>query len=440
MAEQQNDLPEQSPSSHWILRVIIVAFVVVAFLGNTMSHGVPRYRAVATIRVSQSMDSDVLDSEYLSDLPDYYLRKINTLVQSISNMKLMRQVIVDQDLLNNEDFAGRNASPGSLEIMAHYLKSRVTASLRPETELFDVRVDNRDPTLARNLVNWIAHGFITQQSNRRLNSNRYASEVLTNEAARLKIKLRNAEVALIDFRRNSNLVISMEERQAMLITKIASISEAKAGLDRNLIRLENDLNLVKSFGPDPSRAELEQVPSIWNSEEVQRYRKMLPEIEMKIDSLSFRHGETHPELEVERGMLERVELRIVEAMKTEAGRLEPEFRRLELEKDGLRQQLALVESESLRLAESAIEYNVLEREVEGALALYSSVLDRINAIDATSDHMDQVITVVEPAAGASDISPVRSSQLWRSGLMGLAVGLAGVFLFEQLKSSLKRKN
>jgi len=263
MADHPSDSTKQTQLSPRTIRILIVALVVVGCLAKEKSRNiVETYRGTTTIQVLQRMDGSFFGPNGQPSVPDYYQRKLNTIAATLANMDLMKQVIKDHDLLNNETFAGRDASSEDLGMLARRLVNRTTATLREDTELIDVSFRSVDRELARNLVNWIALGFVKQHSNQRLNMNRKANELLTNEAERLKVLLRNAEVALIDFRRTSKLVVSLEERQSIVASRVASLNQSKDSLDLEVARLEADLALVKTFGDEPSASQFEHVPSI----------------------------------------------------------------------------------------------------------------------------------------------------------------------------------
>jgi len=238
MADQSNDSRKQTQPSPRTIRVVVVVLVVLGFIWNGKHPVVPMYRGTATIQVSQRMNGNLLGTGDQNSDSDYYLRKLKTIVASLVNTDLMNQVITDHDLLNNEAFAGRDADSASLSVLARKLVRKTRARLRDGTELIDVSIVDVDLELARNLVNWVSVGFIKQHATRSLNRNHHANEVLTNEAQRLKIKLRNAEVALIDFRRTSKLFVSLEERQSMVGSRVASLSQSQAIFDRDLARLK----------------------------------------------------------------------------------------------------------------------------------------------------------------------------------------------------------
>jgi uncharacterized protein involved in exopolysaccharide biosynthesis len=439
MVDQPENFPKKIQIFPMIIRVVVVLLVVLGFIWNERRQVDPVYRATATIQVLQRMDANIIDlSDWNSD-SDYRLRMLNTVVATLPNTDLMKQVIADRNLLNNETFVGGDISPASMNILARRLVSQTMASLREGTELIDVSVSSVDRDLAKNLANWVSQGSVKQHLMRRLNMNRIATGVLTNEAERLKNKLREAEVAFIDFWRRSNLFVPLEERQSIVESRIASLSQSQGILDRNLTRLETDLSLVESFGDEPSASQLKQVQNIWNSEKVRRYREMLLKEEMKREGLDLRQKESHPVVTAEKRTLEWEGDRLFESMKLQASRLEAEYQRLRIEREVVVKQLVESKREALTLSENAVEYHVLERQVEGLKTLGSSVQDRIKEINIAEGLMEDVITIIEPASGARMASP-GSFRFWGSGLTGLVLALAGVYFFDSFPFRVKWKS
>jgi polysaccharide biosynthesis transport protein len=433
MVDDQKSAPDRRKKSRMVFRCRIVLFVVLMFVGYEFRRDFPTlYQGQATIQMAQSMETfspDIESVGYGGDSAPHSLM-LNFLAESLESRRLMMRVIADHDLLNNESFAGRDATVASFEQLSWDLRGRVKARIRPDTELIDVSVTHWDPGLARDLANWVAEGFVEQSMDRRLNTNRIATGALTNEFERLKIKLRQAEVALLDFRRTSGLILSLEERHSILVTRIRFVRAELDRVGRSLARVEDNRALVASFGAEPSVAQWEQLPELWDSEVVQVYRKMLPKIEMKMELLTLEHGNSHPEVEIEREMLTRVEDRIADAMRRISNRFPAEVNRLKLLRSRLQEQLVAVEEESLRLAEDAVEYNVLAREVEATKTLCTSVIDRIKEIDLTIGLKDSVVILVERAYAARDISPRRN--LLVSALTGLVLALVGLFSFDRI--------
>jgi succinoglycan biosynthesis transport protein ExoP len=418
---------------------IILVAVALSMLISWKKAGeeIPNYQARAVIQVDYQQTSLLSEIEQVDtqDFGDYDV--LNTIVATIANTDLMRQVITDHDLLNNKAYAGENAGSASLEELARKLKGKVTAHLREDTRLIDLTLVDNNREKAQELVNWIASGYIKQHTNRRLDINRIANRALANEAEGMKLRLRNAEVALIDFRRTSKLYVSLKERQNFVITRIGSLNKDLNVIKGNMSKLQNDLLLIKGFGTDATPAMLRQVPSIIESTAVKsKYAAYILE-KANTDKLSRKYKSLHPQLKTANRNLLDAETAFNTVITEAPLILDGQYRRLKVQRDGLQEQVTEAEKQSLTLSESAVEYNVLEREVEGVKNLYMAVLNRIKEIDLTAGLQDEVITVIESASDARDINGGGESAILMGAMFGLALGVGIIYLLHMMDTTLK---
>ena len=418
--------------------IILVAVVLSTFISwSKAKKVVPSYSATATIQVDYQQNSLLSEIEQVDtqDFGDYDV--LNTIVATIANTDLMKQVITDHDLLNNETFAGPDAGSASLEDLASSLVGKTRANLREETRLIDLSISDDDRQMARNLINWIADGYIKQHANRRLNTNRYANGVLTNEAERLKIKLRNAEVALIDFRRTSRLIVSLEDKQSTVNSRIANLNGQLDTVDGDISKFENDLAQIRQFGTNADPSELSQVAKIIEARAVkEKYDEYILE-KTEFDKISKKYGSLHPTHKTATRKLQEAQDAFESVIREAPAILIRDYERLKLERAGLMEQVTAAELESLKLAEDAVEYNVLEREVEGTKVLFTSVLDRIKEIDLTSGLQDEVITVIERATSAANTNAGGQSAVLMGVIFGLGLGVGIIYLLHMMDTSLK---
>ena len=416
--------------------ILLTTVISTAIAWNDAQDIQPRYRASATIQVDYEQASVVdIQAVDTQDLSEYDV--LNTIVETVSNLELMRQVIRDHDLLNNETFAGKNAGSASLDRLARSLKGLVSCSLREETRLIDLSVTHRDRDLAQDLVNYIAKGYVKQHANRALSINKQANQRLNNEAEQLKSKLRSAESALIDFRRNSNMVVKLEERQGLIEARIEQLNQSLDQLDEELSRLTTDIGMIDAFGPEPSTLQLRQVPSIAESEVItDHYEKLLAQRAV-VSALQHRYGEKHPKRYSQEQALAQMEQAFKDVVEEMPVILKATYERQSLQRANIMQRVSKAEAESLNLSYSAVEYNVLQREVTTTTDLYRGIVERIKEIDVTTGLQDQVISVVEESDRAYNVAKDGTSTILLGFCFGIAIGMGIVYVLHLLDSSLK---
>lgn len=433
MSDQEDSSPTGKGSVKRGSRILFV--VVLGVLGvvfETQRPNPPHYRAQATILVdSQAFDHRWIPSvEGLSSEATFDL---NTLVDTIPNTKLMRQVIKNHDLLNRPTFAGENASSASLDILARRLAARTSARTREGTRLIEISITDRDRNLAVDLVNWIAAGVIKQHAHRGLAGNQVALSVLTNEAKRLKVTLRNAEEALIEFRKVSKLVLPIEQRQALLEETVADLYRQRARLAVPMRQLENDLRLIHDWGDSATQDQLRSLPSISNLKVVDRLRTLIAERE---EDLLLVGGDLEKLQANYKDVSRELESRFNRALRDAPFLLEAELSKLQSEHATIQSEIRSAEAEAIDLSIHGVEYGVLADDVEATKSLYTSVRHRIREIELAAGWAREVISIVQEAESAIHVS--RPSAPLKGALIGCLLGIACVFVFDSLRPILAR--
>ena len=413
-----------------ILFVVVLGVLGVVF--ETQRPNPPHYRAQATILVdSQAFDHRWIPS--VEGLSSEASLDLSTLVDTIPNTKLMRQVIKNHDLLNRPAFAGENASSASLDILARRLAARTSARTREGTRLIEISITDRDRNLAVDLVNWIAAGVIKQHAHRGLAGNQVALSVLTNEAKRLKLTLRNAEEALIEFRKTSKLVLPLEQKQALLEKTVADLYRQRAQLAVPMRQLERDLRRIHDWGDLATEDQLRSMPSLSYLKDVERLRTLLDEHEEDL----LLAGEDLEKLPADYKDVSRaLKGRFNRALKDAPFQLEAELSRLQSEHTSIQSAIMNAEDEILDLSVHGVEYDVLADDVEATKSLYTSVRQRIREIELAAGWAREVISIVQEAESAIHVSRPSAPLKW--ALIGCLLGIACVFVFNSLRPVVAR--
>lgn len=418
--------------------IVIVTAAVAGFISWHKAEQIePFYQAKATVQVDYQQRAVLTDIEQLdsTDFSDYDV--LNTIVATMVNTDLMRQVIRDNDLINVEEFAGKDADSASLDTLAKRLKGATSARLRDETRLIDITVKHGNAKLAVKLVNWIAKGYIDQHRNRRLEGNRATLDALNAEADQLKLNLQAAEKALIDFRVDSKLVVSLQDRMRLLETEISTRSKTLSDFNATITELDNDVKLIKSYGEKPTHEQLRNVPGISNDRLIQEKYAELTSQEGVIKGFLERYKPKHPKVVEEQRKYDVMLAAFNRALEEAPHIIEAKLAQAQVRAKSMAAQLSKTEEESLALAEHAVEYNVLQRDIQSQQDVYDQVMARIKEIDLTSGMSDEVISIIESATGASNIAASGEQTVSLGIIFGIAIGLGIIYLLHTLDTSIK---
>ena len=419
---------------------VILAAGVLGF-GMNYSEPVARYRATTTLKVEfkpEMFSFGGSQENYLSN--DFRVASLNTIVETISNTELMRNVIMDRDLLNRAEFVGRQFVPEgdiyvSIDRYARMLASSVTASLREGTHLIDISVSHSNPGLARDLVNWVAEGLIKQEGERIRSNTGLAMAVLSEEADRLKQKLMNADAALNDFRKTLNLTLPPEQQEAFLRNNLSQLQQTVVPVRLKIIKVSDDLSLIEDFGERVTVEQLAGILSVQDLDSVKRSREL---IQSHMESRGLLSRAKRLSLEADDEVLAHLETLYQKAILDAPASIELELRRLQAYEQSVGDLIEETNKELLELSQVAVEYDLLKNDVETTKSLRESVRQTIREFDLSSGLKKEVLSVVQESEGARDITPLPYRKGIVGALFGILSGVAIVLLFERF-NLLKRE-
>ena len=419
-------------SKLWLL---VLCVLVALLLGGAYILRSPRiYAATTTVQVEQAQ-ANVLKIEQVTSEDLGSAEVLKTIERNLSSGVLLQEVI--RSLKLTPEQLGLPARPDGYadNELLRQLERSVSAKLVRGTRLLTVTVQNRDPQIAQQISIEIVKQYSRRTFQERLGVSQEANRFLVEEAARLKQKLEQSELALQSYK-EKNQAVSLQETQNITVEKLkelnAKVTEAKSAR----LKVESDYAQVQRIGFDRP-AELLAIPSVAESKDVIEQRNKVAAQEALIANLSQRYGPLHPryiqtqsEMNELRAGLDRIVVRAAESLGTAyaaAKQTEAKF------EEALKEQ----EQKALELNKLAIPYNVLAREVDSDRALYEAVLTRLKETDVTKGLGQDTIRIAEPARVPDrPIKPSVSFALGTALLGGLLLGMGAIFGSSALDRSL----
>ena len=381
---------------------------------------IEQYSATATLQIDPR---ELFDSDELGESQNDRSTRLKTFVDSIATTHFMRNVILKNGLVDQESFAGPNAGIHSVDRLARGLSRRVEASLREGTYLLDIRLEYSDRDMALDLVNWVSEELVANSAERGERRSQHVLEVVKKQAEASKRDLKQADSALIEFRKRSNLVVPAEQRRSLLTARLEESHADLARLIRMNAKLSSDLELIKSFGDVPTLDQLLSVPSIYLLEEVVIARQGLKEYELE---KVFQGDELKGTLE----SYQRLATHLNRVVRDAPFELETEWSRLKHQERSLQSIIQSWELEFLNFSSKVNECRVLERLAEDALEMHLSLLRKIRNIESGMGLTSEGVWIVEKATWSSNIS----ASSWTYGfpriIYGLLCGFAVILLYD----------
>ena len=402
-----------------ILFVILGACAAIAYL--IWAPKIYASRAVIEIELETQRITNMPDI----DPEDFRLPEVlKTVEQALLSDTLLLQVVKANGLDKDPSFAPPKTDGSAYldgELVARF-KAKVSAAVRRGTRLIDVTVEDRDPKRAQQLAQSVIKEFVNQRFEGKLGVSEASNDYLREEAARLKVKLQNAEQAVQKYREDHNAV-SLEDKQNIIVEKLKDLNQKVTETKNERLKLEADVATIKQ-GKVKTPEEMLMLPSVAALPVVSNLRQELADKQSKFKAESQTRGLQQA---LDRTLLNagNMVIKSYEAVKTTEAKLNA----------ALREQ----EQAALELNRIAIPYNALVREVETDRALYESLLTRMKLGSVAKGVWENNIRVIEfPFVSNKPVKPSKLKILALALLGGFVVGcglvLCGIMTDSSMRS------
>ena len=309
-----------------------------------------------------------------------------------------------------------------------------------ETRLIDISYRHTDPRLAAKIVNTIADTFVNQNLEKKTETSNTTGSYLEKRIAELQSNIRSKEEELINYGK-SHQILSLDTNQNTVVERLS-------GLNKQLLIAENERKLAEatyraSLQPgaaealseggvtDPSATKLTTAAELKRVELRQRRSELLVE-----------NTEKWPAVREVDKQIADLQKQVNDSRARAAGvvttNLATRYRQALANEESLHKAYDQQRAETLTQNEAAVNYRIIQQEIETYKSLLDGLLQRTKENDVVMAGTPNNIKVVDHAiAQKKPVSPRRTLVVGLSILLslGCAVGLA--FLIEYLDDSVR---
>src|SRR5262245_24227219 len=313
--------------------------------------------------------------------------------------------------------------------------SNLTVTPIRNSRLVDVKYRLPDPQLAASIANGVAKNYIEQDLEFKFVSSKEASDWLGDRLAEQRKQVEGAEVALQRYR-EQNDHISLHDRENIVVQKLADLNAAvtQAKTDRlQKLALYNQLQALQK-----DKTGLDTFPTILSNNYIQQVKSELAQLQTQHRQLSERLGEKHPEIVKVRSAIELAQAKLDGEIGKVVQSVRNEYQTALAKENSLIAALNQQKGEAMNMNRKAIDYGVLERDVQSTKQVYESLLQRAKETGVSAELKTSNIRVVDQAERPRQpVSPRKALNLSVALLGGalLAFGLA--FFFECVDNRIK---
>jgi polysaccharide biosynthesis transport protein len=390
-----------------ILKAALVGGVTLALLALFVLP--KRYESTAVVLVDFEVNNPISGREFPSQLAASYLSTQQAIIES---GKVMLPVVDRLGWATDERRTrGYREQPGGVRewLAWKVLAPSLTVKTYKDTRLIDITAQDRDPQVAAQVANTVAHVFIESQTQSSGADAKARAQEYTTQLEGLRNKLTEAQKKLADFRSQTGL---------LEFDPVGGVdSERLAALNSVLTAQEAESRAIQARAATARRDGVDA--GTLDSGLVQALKSRVLELEGRFAELSRELGPRHPDyiavqrqLEDARAALARETsqyARVLQGSASSAGHSEAALRR---EVDEQRKRL-------LAIREQQDQASLLVRDVEAAKKVYDDALSLYDRAVAPSQSQFSNSSLVSEAAPALHAS---RPKVLASALLGLVGG------------------
>src|SRR5688500_9498044 len=298
-----------------------------------------------------------------------------------------------------------------------------------ETRLIDVNFTHTDPQVAAKVVNAIAETYVFSNLEKKTETNTSTGDFLQKRVAELQQQIRTDEERLVNYARN-NQIISLDASQNTVVARLA-------GLSTQLLEAENERKSAEAAysaarAPGAASALVDA-----DEKRIAEAETTLAELRQKRAQLLVDATEEAPEVkEVTQQILElENQVKDLSARKstTLLTNLETRYRQTLAREDALRKSFDKQRSETLTQNEAAINYRIIQQEIETNKSLLANLLQRSKENDVVMAGKPNNISIIDYAiAPDSPIGPNRMRTVFIALFLSVGLGIGFALFLEYL--------
>lgn len=304
-----------------------------------------------------------------------------------------------------------------------------TRGLYKETRLIDISFTHTDPEVASKVVNAIAETYVYNNLEKKSETNTTTGDFLEKRIAELQQQTHTDEERLANYGKNHQ-IISLDANQNTVVERLAALNKQLVEAENDRILAESQYNAAKAPGKASALAEVD-------AKQANEIETKLADLRQKRALLLVDATEEAPEvkeLDPQIAELDR-QLKDLRSHKstTLLTNLETQYRQTLEREQELRKSFEKQRGETLSQNEAAINYRIIQQEIETNKTLLDNLLQRSKENDVIMASKPNNISVVDYAiAPDGPIGPNRTRTVFIALFLSLGLGVGIALLLEYL--------
>ena len=439
----------------WIIISTLVLSVATVLIASLMM--TPEYKAEITLEISPDnpkittfqdvVELDAPQAEYYET--QYKLIKSKTLADQVSReLQLSKNPEFDPDkkggglsliaFFRNIFTQEKPADPKKAaadqktrdrKITDEFLK-RVSIEPDRKSRLVKVSFLSSDPEFSAAAINTLGDKYIEWLLERKLDATKSARKFLEKQLSQVKANLERAEEDLNAFSKSAD-IISLDTNLNLTYKQLAELNEA-------LAQSENERLAKEAYYEEIKNGNYQYLPQVVNDEPIQKLNEEYVKTKAEYDNLNVIYGPNYPDIKQLGAKLASIKSDMQERVNGIAESINKDYESALRKENIMKKRTEEQRQRASVLNDKAIQYKILDREVETNKSIYQNLLQRVKETEVTSGIKATNIQIVDYAASPLlPYSPNIPLNLLIAVLVGLTAGVFLAFVTEHFDKTIK---
>jgi capsular exopolysaccharide synthesis family protein len=439
----------------WIIVTALVLSVTTALIASLMM--TPQYKAEITLEIAPD-NPKITTFEDVVELDAPQAEFYETQYKLIKSRTLADMVSKDLELDTNPEFDPDKEGQGlsliaplrkvfsrekpadpkkaaadrrvrDKKITDEFLK-RVNIDPDRKSRLVKVSFLSRDPEFSATVINVLGDKYIEWLLERKLDATKSARKFLEKQLSQVKANLERAEEELNKFSKSAD-IISLDTNLNLTYKQLAELNEA-------LAQSENERLGKEAYYEQIKNGSFEYIPQVVNDESIQNLNEEYVKVKADYDNMTVIYGPNYPDIKQLGAKLASIKSDIQKRVNGIAESINKDYEAALRKENIMKKRTEEQRQRASALNDKAIQYKILEREVETNKSIYQTLLQRVKETEVTSGIKATNIQIVDYAtAPLMPHSPNIPLNLLIAVFVGLTAGVFLAFVTEHFDKTIK---
>ncbi len=434
----------------WIPLSVVILTVTMATIYNLRLPSI--YRGVSKIEIDREDRVVNLKDMQINMGAGDDSQYINTQLKVIQSPRIAYLVAKSLDLEHNSEFLpGKNRPPNSqsdqlelsngesdeqaemrrLEPFIDTLLYNVDVKPVRDTRLVEIYYHHPVPDLAAKIADTWADAFKKNNLDQRFKENKEAGAFLEKSIADSKLKLKEAEERLLNYRK-ANEIIDFGEKDNTIITRLGSLNTL-------LLESENERkNAQRTYELSRSMPDVSALPEIQRDELVMDLNKKITELRQLREQFLVEFTPEWPEVKKITNQLEQAEGELRASHQRILTTIENNFKIALQREESLRMAFEQQRRDTMQQNEGAIVAKIYQQEVDINRQMFERLLETQQGIQVSGPLLKSNIRIREYSPQPrSPVAPKRAQNILLSALLALIGGIGLVLFLDYINNKIE---